>query len=292
MAPLLLDNRALLKLLGVTLLIMLTSFAAGFITGYNKAAQTLSPPEAVLPLPEPRSGGGQSMAESVGQRAEDGSRPDDFASAVAEGAEIDVDVPAPKGASPDGNPGVDRAAARENRTAPLPVAPPAAASPGRHVEARAPVDDDDAGGPPPEVPSTAGEAGRGVVRQGTTEVSDGAVSTAGDGVELLRGAATADNARYSIQIGMYGNRVNAENLVVLLMAEGYAAYLSEYTNKNHQLRYNVRFGYYGDKQRAMRALQHYADNHQGNGYLVRLQPAVERGDEQAPSGHDDQAARF
>ncbi len=81
-------------------------------------------------------------------------------------------------------------------------------------------------------------------------------------------------ARYSIQVGMYGRKENAEKLSESLTAQGLNAYVSEYMNKKQQPRYNVRFGYFKNKKSALKALQQYVNNQDGSGYLVRLkQPA-------------------
>ena len=92
---------------------------------------------------------------------------------------------------------------------------------------------------------------------------------------VLQGDVEQQQARYSIQVGMYGNRVNAENLMKMLGAEGFRSYISSYTNKKQQQRFNVRFGFYKDKQLALTALRHYASTHDGNGYLVRVKQPLQ-----------------
>lgn len=76
--------------------------------------------------------------------------------------------------------------------------------------------------------------------------------------------------KYSIQVGMYGRLINAENMMEVLQAKQLNAYVSDYTNKNDEVRYNVRFGYFADKKAALTALKAYKSNQNGDGYLVKF----------------------
>jgi len=76
--------------------------------------------------------------------------------------------------------------------------------------------------------------------------------------------------KYSIQVGMYSRLVNAENMVNLLQAQQFDAYVSENINKKNEVLYNVRFGYFADKKTAATALQEYKDKKNGDGYLVKF----------------------
>jgi len=101
------------------------------------------------------------------------------------------------------------------------------------------------------------------------------------------------NARYSIQVGMYGRRVNASNLVTMLEAQGLDAYISEYLNKKQQLRYNVRFGYFENKRAALKGLKYYTVNMDGKGYLVRFKPTMHaENNRSASSVPTDKTAEF
>lgn len=79
--------------------------------------------------------------------------------------------------------------------------------------------------------------------------------------------------RYSIQVGMFKRLDNAEKQVELLKMTGLDAYLIEFTNKQDQLRYNVRLGYFSDKPDAQAALESYISNRGGSGYVVYLSDA-------------------
>ena len=78
------------------------------------------------------------------------------------------------------------------------------------------------------------------------------------------------NIKYSVQVGMYGRLTNAENMVKMLQAQHLDAYVSGYTSKKNENRYNVRFGYFVDKKSAITALQNYKNKQKGDGYLVNF----------------------
>jgi cell division septation protein DedD len=75
---------------------------------------------------------------------------------------------------------------------------------------------------------------------------------------------------YSIQVGTYGRLANAENMVRKLQAQNLHAYVSEHSSKKNKILYNVRFGYFVDKKKAVSALLDYKSNQTGDGYLVKL----------------------
>lgn len=76
--------------------------------------------------------------------------------------------------------------------------------------------------------------------------------------------------KYSIQVGMYGRLHNAENMVTTLRSQKYEAYITDFTNKKNETRYNVRFGYFADKKSAMASLDKFKGDQDGDGYLVRF----------------------
>jgi len=79
-----------------------------------------------------------------------------------------------------------------------------------------------------------------------------------------------EKAKYSIQVGMYGSIINAENMMKMLQAQKLNAYLSEYKNKKDEIRYNVRFGLFQNKGLAVEKLDQYNSLGRGDGYLVRF----------------------
>jgi len=76
--------------------------------------------------------------------------------------------------------------------------------------------------------------------------------------------------KYSVQVGMYGRLVNAENMVTILQAKKFDAYITDYTNKNDETRYNVRFGYFTSKTSASNKLKAFKEKQNGDGYLVKF----------------------
>ena len=76
--------------------------------------------------------------------------------------------------------------------------------------------------------------------------------------------------KYSIQVGMYGRLANAENMVKMLQAKQYDAYVSDYTNSKNEIRYNVRFGYFANKKSAIAGLEKFMAEQKSDGYLVNF----------------------
>ena len=97
-----------------------------------------------------------------------------------------------------------------------------------------------------------------------------------------------EKIKYSVQVGVYGRLINAENMTRMLQAQQWDAYVSDYTNKKEELRYNVRLGYYTDKKTAIAALTEYKKSHKGEAYLVRL--SVENMTDLANAENIEQAA--
>ena len=83
-------------------------------------------------------------------------------------------------------------------------------------------------------------------------------------------SADLNKIKYSIQVGMYGRLANAENMMKLLQVQRYDAYVSDYTNKKNEVRYNVRFGYFVDKKSAIARLNKFKAEQKGDGYLVNF----------------------
>lgn len=83
-------------------------------------------------------------------------------------------------------------------------------------------------------------------------------------------SAQSGKIKYSVQVGMYGRLLNAENMMKMLQAQQYDAYVSDYTNKKNETRYNVRFGYFVDKKSAIAKLKEFKAAQKGDGYLVKF----------------------
>jgi len=89
---------------------------------------------------------------------------------------------------------------------------------------------------------------------------------------LIQDTANEETASYTIQVGMYGQLDNAEHKVEGLIATDLSAYLTDYMNKKNEIRYNVRFGYFADRQSAREALAIFEKEFSGSGYIVRMPP--------------------
>jgi cell division septation protein DedD len=76
--------------------------------------------------------------------------------------------------------------------------------------------------------------------------------------------------KFSIQVGIYGRLINAQNMREELQEQNLDAYVSESDNKESKFRYNVRFGYFEDKKSALTALKAYKNNQKGDGYVVNF----------------------
>ncbi len=82
--------------------------------------------------------------------------------------------------------------------------------------------------------------------------------------------ATEETARYSIQVGMYKSFDNAAAKVEQLINSDLSGYLQDYKNKNDEMRYNVRFGYFNAFSNAEQALAIYQKSYSGSGYIARF----------------------
>ena len=82
--------------------------------------------------------------------------------------------------------------------------------------------------------------------------------------------ATKEDARYSIQVGLYGIKINAERRVQNLINKQLSGHLTSFINNKGDTLYNVRFGYFLDKTSVDEALGIYQQKHTGEGYIIGL----------------------
>lgn len=82
--------------------------------------------------------------------------------------------------------------------------------------------------------------------------------------------ANAEDARYTIQVGVFADVENALRKQSELESQKLSAYIDEYTNKRDALRFNVRFGYFKDKSSALVALTSFEQSLSGSGYVTRI----------------------
>ncbi|MBL4712525.1 MAG: SPOR domain-containing protein, partial [Gammaproteobacteria bacterium] len=82
--------------------------------------------------------------------------------------------------------------------------------------------------------------------------------------------ANLSNVKYSVQVAMYRQFSNAQSMVKILQAKNFNAYVSDYTNRKNETRFNVRFGYFIDKKSALADLKRYSNTSKNDGYLVNF----------------------
>lgn len=232
MAPLLLDQRRLIKT-GLYLCLMIavvffSGYYSGFSAGYGHAeshAARNAPIPVALALPEPAytdSGAFEPQPPAV----------------IEPGADIDVDAP-------DAGPAV--------------AARPALAGAEEFAERAS------AGGAV-RLSEPAGP----ILQVASLDVTPDVIAGV-NAASPLASNASPDEADYSIQTGMYGNLRNAEIRLESLGMSGLDAYIDEFTNAANQARFNVRFGFYRDRASARAALQVYEAQFAGEGYIVRVE---------------------
>lgn len=78
------------------------------------------------------------------------------------------------------------------------------------------------------------------------------------------------DAKYSIQVGLFGNKINAERRVEELLSKELSGYLNSFINDKGDTLYNVRFGHFLDKKSVITALDIYQQQYTGDGYIVRF----------------------
>lgn len=230
MAPILIDGRDQLKLGLVSILITILVFTGGFFIGHQRAAAFYRAGSGVQSLSLPEK---TTLAES----ALDSQVPE----VIAAGEDIDVD-------QPDTNMSADSAAKTPAPELLEPVIPMMTSSEDKKLSA--PKRDDNKSNNSPDNSQMS-------ISQNTHKVK-GLTSNA------------LEKIKYSIQVGMYGRLINAENMVNRLQSQQYDAYVSDYTNQKNEIRYNVRFGYFADKKSAVKMLGKFKANEKADGYLVKF----------------------
>ena len=250
MAPLLIDGRDLLKFVLVSVVAVTAVFASGVFVGHQRAATFYQAGIDVhsLPLPE-RIVIAESAFESQ-QPAE-----------IAAGEFIDVDHPA----------SAVKSAAKDNDIQTLVSASPVTSASGKAEKAGSTKlkiqHNTIASSNAASLPLKNRENDN---RQNNTEQL--LVSSRHDAAAVVtseRGN-NLDKVKYSIQVGVYGRLLNAENMAKTLRLEQYEAYITDYMNKKKETRYNVRFGYFMDKKSALASLERFKNDKQGDGYLVKF----------------------
>jgi len=253
MAPILIDNRGLIKLGLISVLITVIVFATGFFSGYQRAStiyqagseiEALSLPEKIIVV--------ESEIEPLSPET------------IQAGEEIDVDQPALPAQLLEQTQTVVKDSTKNNLDILSSLQP---------EQQMTKLKDDVVA----DLPMPADNNNDLIKNKGITETIQTKSSLATDavahkppvGVTLLT-ADELNKIKYSIQVGMYGRLVNAENMMKMLQVKHFDAYVSDYTNKKNEIRYNVRFGYFPDKKSALAGLKKYKNSQKSDGYLVKF----------------------
>ena len=246
MAPILIDNRGLIKLGLISVLTTVIVFAAGFLSGYQQATTFFATGSEVeiLALPVPA----VLLETDVEPQLPD---------TIAAGADIDVDQPQVESKDKTKNSAAESMVftssnkEKVNKT----IAAPTSNKPASlgHASIKEAIKETVTSN------SFQNESGE----SAATKEPDFIVVASLTSAEL-------NNIKYSIQVGTYGRLVNAENMMRMLREQHIDAYVSDYTSKKNEIRYNVRFGYFVEKKSAKIALKNYINKQKGDGYLVNF----------------------
>ena len=265
MAPILIDNRGLIKLGLISVLSTVIVFAAGFLSGYQQATTFYAAGSKIETLTLP-----------VQAVFLEGDVEPQLPDTIVAGADIDVDQPQveseantknsvveSKTATSSNKEKVNKTKASETPVSTKLVSLEQASKPNNKVSS------DDK--------NIASKNNQFAIKEAVASNSfqnDSGKSVATKEPDLIVVAsltpAELNNIKYSIQVGIYGRLINAENMVKMLQAQHLDAYVSDYTNKKNENRYNVRFGYFMDKKSALSALKKYKNKQKGDGYLVNF----------------------
>lgn len=209
MAPILIDNKGLIKFIFITVLAVVSIFAVGFFSGYQQASTfyTTGPNVKTLALPAATI----FLESDIEQQ---------LPAVILAGAEIDVDWPLleSKSGAVNNVAELQKSVSSNKET----VTPD-------HLQNK---------------PSFQGK------------------------LDEVVEASVLGNIKYSIQVGVFQHRLNAENKVKALQSQYLDAYVSGHPDKKN--RYNVRFGYFFDKQSAITALEKYRSKERRDAYLVNF----------------------
>ncbi len=241
MAPILIDGRDILKLGLVSVLVTILVFVAGFFIGHQRAATFYQAGSEIksLSLPE------QTAAmENIADLQ--------IPSKIEAGENIDVDQPETVAQlDPLSKDSISQSVAPSPENKKVPVIQKAKQDKNNSATKKTPTE----------------------LRNSQTVNNKKNNSRTNKNNSSVLSAFTshvASEIKYSIQVGMYGRLVNAENMVNTLHGQQYDAYVTDYTNRKNEIRYNVRIGYFVDKKSAIATLNKFKAGQKGDGYLVKF----------------------
>ena len=263
MVPLLINGRDMIKYGIISVLTAVFIFTGGVFYGYNSASSFYMAGSASEPLLLPVKA---AIADQV--------RAPKVPETIVAGAEIDVDQP--DSASKDHDVVVNKAGAAQGKNTKAVITEQATNNTGQDIVV-AVVDSKDFDSVGRDVDVTENEVVSVQIKQEQIQAdnhrSDKSADPRINPKTIDISTLTPDelnSIKYSVQVGMYGSLANAENMMKQLHTKDFDAYVSDFTNKKNETRYNVRFGYFHDKRTATLALKQYRQSQQADGYLVKF----------------------
>ncbi len=256
MAPILIDSRDILKLGLISVLTVVLIFAGGFFTGHQRAATFYQAGSEVRALSLP--------AQDLAMESIAGSQMPEI---IEAGEEIDVDHPEvvmhAEAASVKlkNNSATEPVAVNLAEKRKATVLPITAAAKTENIEQKTLQKD--------KVIAEKRTTGSKKTDSESSIIKE-IVSTVDTSIKNTLSLDELSKIKYSVQVGMYGSLVNAENMMKMLQAQHYDAYVTDYTNRKNEVRYNVRFGYFTDKQSAIEKLTGFKTGQKNGAYLVRF----------------------
>jgi hypothetical protein len=271
MSPVLIDQRRLLIIIIAIIVALVMTFYSGYFAGIRHAdaiqPQADERTELQLPAAAPEPVRSEAVKPAV----------------VAPGANIDVDVPDAKPATtrtktPVSKPSEQVKSAVTSTPSPVqkavikskPADKPPVAEQKSVVKQNSVVTEK----PAVKQDTAAGQNGETRADPGTTageSEPETKPATTDDSASQIVDDASSEDARYSIQIGIYGSENNASKQVDSMIEQHLSGYYEAYQNQKDEARYRVRFGYFASYKSASRALEIWNNTHpDSRSYIVRL----------------------
>jgi cell division septation protein DedD len=258
MAPVLLDQRGLLKAGIAISVVMCVVFCSGYYLGFHKAGtgnSTAFNKTMALALPKP------AHAETTEYERYTPAQ-------YLPGANIDVDSPdtTVSNAEASTRPDVQNSGAGGNVESVIKQTTNTIEAAG--TSAAAAVHEDHplqlaSLGVASTVPDQADS------RSAVADTTQSAVADS-EPIPPLTDTAHAGDARYTIQVGVFADAENASRRKSELESQQLNAYINEYRNKRDEPRFNVRFGLFNSKSSAVAALTRFEQDMSGSGYVTRI----------------------
>ncbi len=268
MAPVLLDHRSLLRAGLAMSMILLLVFISGYTVGYSRA---VSAPDAelnktvALVLPGLAYADAAEFEQQIPEATEPGAdidvdAPDLAVDAVSDGPKLSVEDRAV-----ELNRTADNQAVAEEKIQPediVATSESAATAGNVHVQLASLIVTPDV-----VVPELHAQSIDSIVTGPSTPEQSNEDPKA---QPQIVDTATRDDARYTIQVGMFTELNYAVSRKQELESQQLSAYIHEYKNKKDEIRFSVRFGYFDSKSSARAALASFEQGMNGSGFITNM----------------------